>query len=146
MATEIRRLIFSHSESVVAIRNYGIKHGVLFPDGRIIKARFAGSTESDSISMKRFRAPIQDDYNVKTSNKTVMLAFFDENTLEQKFYNLTSDFISSALIEYCIANKIMLPKLAEKSLDLTDFNICMDINLETETRESRQVESFSLDE
>ena len=58
---------------------------------------------------------------------------FDERSFEQKFINLTADFISVALIEYSITNKIMMPKNAEKNLDLTEFNICLDINLENQT-------------
>ncbi|GEM_PF-1009228 len=133
MATEIRRLIFSHSETTTAIRNAGAAHGMKFPEGRIIRARYAGNAEYEFHSMKSFKAPIQGDYNVKETPKAITLTFFDEKTFEQKFINLTADFISAALIEYCINNKIMMPKNAEKILDLTEFNVCMDINLESMT-------------
>lgn len=136
MATEIRRLIFSHSETTSAIRAYGAKMGMKFPDGRVIRARYAGNAEYEFHSMKQFKSPIQGDYNVKETPKAVTLTFFDEKTFEQKFINLTADFISSALIEYCILHKIMMPKNAEKSLDLTEFNVCLDINLENQTDSS----------
>ncbi|HPQ50749.1 MAG: hypothetical protein KDJ26_02310 [Alphaproteobacteria bacterium] len=133
MATEIRRLIFSHSETTIAIRSYGATMGMKFPEGRIIRARYAGSAEYEFHSMKQFKAPIQGDYNVKETPKAITLTFFDERSFEQKFINLTADFISVALIEYSITNKIMMPKNAEKNLDLTEFNICLDINLENQT-------------
>lgn len=133
MATEIRRLIFSHSETTSAIRNYGAAHGMRFPEGRIIRARYAGSAEYEFHSLKQFKAPIQGDYNVKETPKAITLTFFDEKTFEQKYINLTADFISASLIEYCITHKIMMPKIAEKTLDLTEFNVCLDINLENLT-------------
>lgn len=133
MATEIRRLIFSHSESTAAVKEYGNKNNVQFPDGKIIRARFTGSAEYEFHSMKDVKSVIQGDYNVKDNPRAVTLTFFDEKTLEQKFYNLTADFVSSALIEYCIANKIMMAKRAEKRLDVTEFNICLDISMESVT-------------
>lgn len=136
MATEIRRLIFSHSETTTAIRNYGATLNMKFPEGRIIRARYAGNAEYEFHSMKQFKSPIQGDYNVRETPKAITLTFFDEKSFEQKFINLTADFISTALIEYCIAHKIMMPKNAEKSLDLTEFNTCLDINLENITESS----------
>jgi hypothetical protein len=133
MATEIRRLIFSHSETTSAIRTYGTSLGMKFPDGRVIRARYAGNAEYEFHTLKQFKAPIQGDYNVRETPKAITLTFFDEKTFEQKFINLTADFISAALIEYCIQNKIMMPKNAEKNLDLTEFNVCLDINLENLT-------------
>jgi len=146
MAIEIRRLIFSHSESTAAVREYGNKNNVSFPDGKIIRARFTGTAEYEFHSMKDFKSPIQGDYNVKDSPRAVTLTFFDEKTLEQKFYNLTADFVSSALIEYSIANKIMLPKQAEKRLDVTEFNICLDINMENPTEGDKANQGLALDD
>lgn len=133
MATEIRRLIFSHSESTAAVKEYGKKNNVNFPEGKIIRARFTGTAEYEFHSMKGVKSPIQGDYNVKDSPRAITLTFFDEKTMEQKFYNMTADFVSSALIEYCVLNKIMMPKKAEKHLDVTEFNICLDINMENTT-------------
>ncbi len=133
MATEIRRLIFSHDEAIEALRSFGNKNGISFPAGKIIRARFAGNAEYEIHSMKELRSKIQRDYNVKENPRAVTITIFCDATLEQKYYNLTANFISAALIEYCIHNKIMLPKDAEKRLDLTDFNICLDISKESFT-------------
>jgi hypothetical protein len=78
--------------------------------------------------------------------RALTLTFFDEKTLEQKFYNLTSDFVSSALVEYCLTNKIMMPKSAEKRLDVTEFNICLDINMENFTRGDTPNQGLALEE
>lgn len=137
MASEIRRLVFSHSESTKALQVFGEKYDVAFPEGKIIRAKFAGTAEYEFHSMKQFKSAIHRDYNVEGKPSSVIVTYFDEKTFEHKFFNLTADFVSGALIEYCIRNKIMLPKAAKKSLDITEFNICLDINFDNETEESK---------
>ncbi len=146
MAIEIRRLIFTHSETTAALKRHGAVNGVQFPNGRVIRARFVGGSEFEFHSMKEYKAPIQLDYNVKESERSVILTFFDETTLEQRYFNLTANFISSALIEYCIANQIMLPKQAEKTLDISEFNICLDINHDTGTKDSPRISGMELED
>ena len=133
MATEIRRLIFSHHESMDALRAYAIKMGMQFPNGKIVRAKFAGSAEYEINSLKLVRSEVQGQYNVKDDPRAVILTLFSDETLEQKYFNLTSNFISIALVEYCIKHKIMLPKDANKRLDLTDFNMCLDISRDSFT-------------
>lgn len=137
MATEIRRLVFSHAESTRALEVFGKKYDMYFPEGKIIRAKFAGNAEYEFHSMKQFKSSIHRDYNVEGRPSSVIVTYFDEKTLEHKFFNLTADFVSGALIEYCISNKIMLPKGAKKALDVTEFNICLDINYDNETEESK---------
>lgn len=139
MVTEVRRIIFTHGESGAAIRSHGEKEGLKFPEGKLIRARFAGSSEYEFHSMKTRRAPIQSTYNILDTSRAVTLTFFDEITLEQKYFNVTSNFLSIALIEYCIANKIMMPKAVQKALDITDFNMCIDLSTETSTKESHNL-------
>lgn len=136
MTTEIRRVIFTHDESTSALATYGNKVDIKFPEGKIIRARFAGSAEYEFHSMKQIKFASSPDYNVKDVARAVTLTFFNEKTLEQKYYNVTSEFVSAALIEYCIANKIMLPRNAEKRLEMTEFNICLDINTENKPDKS----------
>jgi hypothetical protein len=137
MATEIRRLVFSHAESTKALKVFGEKYDMTFPEGKIIRAKFAGNAEYEFHSMKQFKSSIHRDYNVEGKPSSVIVTYFDDKTFEHKFFNLTADFISGALIEYSIANKIMLPKAAKKALDVTEFNICLDINYDNETEESK---------
>lgn len=130
MPREVRRLVFTHAESTKAIVNYSQQFDMSFPQGRIIKAQYTGSAEYEFHTMKSFKSNIHDKYNVKENAKSIIITFFDETTFEHKFYNLTADFLSAALIEYCIDKNIMMPKEAQKTLDLTEFNICLDINYE----------------
>jgi hypothetical protein len=128
MPKEIRRIVFLHNESTAALADYGRKFDMTFPNGNIIKATFAGMAEYELHSMKQHENPIQQQYNIEQKPRAVIVTYFDTKTLEHKYFNLTADFISSALIEYCIANKIMLPKKAKKSLDISEFNIVLDVS------------------
>lgn len=128
MAIEIRRLIFNHNEAIEAIKTYGAKNGITFPNGKIVRVKFAGTAEYEINNLKQMKSEVQSAYNVKEDARAAIVTIFSEDTLEQKYFNLTANFISIALIEYCILHKIMLPRDAEKSLDMTDFNICLDIS------------------
>ena len=137
MATEIRRLVFSHAESTKALHDFGKAYNMTFPQGKIIRAVFAGTAEYEFHSMKQFKSSIHQDYNVEGKEKAVIVTFFDEKTLEHKFFNLTADFVSGSLIEFCVRNKIMMPKAAKKAVDVTEFNICLDIQMDNATSESQ---------
>jgi hypothetical protein len=128
MAIEIRRLMFTYLEAMAAIKAYGEKNKIDFPVGRIVRAQYAGNAEYEINPLKQIKSELQNDYNIKDNPRSVILTIFSDKTLEQKYLNLTANFISIALIEYCIKHKIMLPKDAEKSLDFSDFSICLDIN------------------
>lgn len=145
MATEHRRIVFTHPETTAAIRQHGANQGITFPNGKVIRARFAGNAEYEFHSMKLYKSPLQMDYNVQDTSRAITLTFFDDVTFEQKYINVTANFVSAALIEYCVANRIMMPKRAEKVLDLTEFNICMDIKMENETNEASTIASITFE-
>lgn len=130
MPKELRRIVFSHLESTEAIVHYGKKFNMTFPGGKIIKAAFAGQSEYDFHSMKSQISPYHKQHNIEEKARAVIVTFFDDTTFEHKYFNLTADFISAAMIEFCLDNKILLPSTALKTLDVTEFNIVLDINLE----------------
>jgi len=138
MPSEIRRLVFFHNELANALRTHGEEYGVDFPKGKVIKASLAHKTDHELHTQNLSRAPLLKEYNVKSLDNSVVVTFFDDDSFEHKYFNLTSDFISAALIQYCIENKIPLPKAGKKKLDLTEFNVCMDIILDT--HETVQIE------
>ncbi len=135
MVKEVRRLIFSNTESTSAIKEYGKRNGVSFSEGTVIRAQFTGPVEYGFQTMKGMTSHILGDYNINQLPQAITLTFFDEKTMEQKYFTTTADFISSALIEYCLENKIMLPKEAGKDLDIAEFNICLNIKNRTQTEE-----------
>ncbi len=127
MPREIRRIIFTQDEATEALSNYGNKFNMTFPSGKVIKVNFGASTEYDQHPMKSFQSTLHRQYNIEQKPRATIVTFFDSTTLEHKYFNLTADFISSALIEYCIEHKIMLPKAARKTLDIAEFNLVLDI-------------------
>lgn len=127
MPKEVRRLVFAHQESTDAIMEYAKKVNLSFPKGRIIRAKFADDNPHHSDG-RATRPDILKSYNVEHKHGSIIITFFDDSTFEHKFYNLSSDIVASALIEFCIQHKILLPKEAVKTVDVTEFNICLDIN------------------
>ncbi len=127
MPAELRRLVFSHKETTEALLKYGQQENIPFPKGKMIRAKYAGGAEYELHSMKGKQTGVNKNFNVDGQDRAIIVTFFDEETFEHKFFNLTSDFVSAALIGFCIEHKIMLPRDARKSLDLTEFNVCMDV-------------------
>lgn len=146
MPHEIRRIVFSYIESKDAIVAYGKKFDMSFAEGNIIRATFAGSSEYELHSMRQNQNYLNEQYNIEQKPRSVIVTFFDSKSLEHKYFNLTSDFISSALIEYCIAQKIVLPKAAKKSLDITEFNIVLDIATDVIKHGQPEPTSFTLED
>lgn len=146
MAIEIRRLIFTYPEAIVAIADFAHKNDIKFPSGRIVRAQYAGNAEYEINPLKQLKSELQKDYNVKDNPRSVILTIFSDETLEQKYLNLTANFVSVALIEYCIKHKIMLPKDAEKSLDFSDFSICLDINKNVFTASDKSDSRLALED
>lgn len=114
MPTELRRIVFTYSEATDAITAYGSNFGMTFPQGKIVKAAFA--------NQKDYRAGNAEEV------RPVIVTFFDDKSLEHKYFNLNSDLISQALIEYCFKHNVMLPKAGVKTLELNEFNFILDVS------------------
>jgi hypothetical protein len=146
MPAELRRLVFSHKETTEALLKYGQQENIPFPKGKMIRAKYAGGAEYELHSMKGKQTGVNKNFNVDDQNRAIIVTFFDEETFEHKFFNLTADFVSAALIGFCIDHKIMLPRDARKSLDLTEFNVCMDVVKDNDGNPSQGAGSLSLEE
>ncbi|TVQ82890.1 MAG: hypothetical protein EA357_07955 [Micavibrio sp.] len=119
--------MFHHNELFDAITHYGAELGYNFPGDKIISAKLASKAEYDFHTQKHFKTPLSKEYNINEIKNSVVVTFFDDKTFEHKYYNLPARFISESLIEYCLRTKIPLPKNSKKKLDLTEFNVCLDI-------------------
>jgi len=142
MPSEIRRLVFYHSEVTEALTNYGKDHGMDFPKGKVISAKLMNETEHDFHTQKFKKLEptegfdLSDEYNIRKMSVSILVVFFDEETFDHKYFSLSSEFISSALIRYCINNAIPIPRRGKKKLDLTEFNVCLDIVIDSDNLES----------
>ena len=129
MPSEIRRLMFFHTELFDALTAYGKELGYNFPGVKIIAAKLASQAEYDFHTQKTFKTPLSQEYNINDMKNSVVVTFFDEKTFEHKYYNLPSRFISEALIEYCLAEKIPLPRDSKKKQvsNVVASNISIDL-------------------
>lgn len=137
MPNEIRRLVFSNQELDAALRHYGTIYDVRFPEGKIIKSTFA--VEGGGSGEGKF-GDFTTKYNVEDRDKNLIVTFFNEKTFEHKMFSVTSDFISGALIQSCLDNNIPIPRRSRKKLDVTGFNVCLDIIIESEKASSLELE------
>lgn len=129
MPSEVRRLIFSYPEVTEAITAYGKAYNIKFPVGQITRAKFASDGDFEQHTMKDFKSALHRTYNVQQKRRSIILSLFDATTLEHKNFNLTADFVSGAIIEFCLSHKVMIPKDSQKEIEITDFHICLDIGL-----------------
>lgn len=136
MVQEIRRLIFSHIETLSALKEDEETAKIHIPEGRIIRANYVGAASfAPQTPLTRPGYSKDIPAPVKPSEKahTITLTLYDEFSFEQKYVNIAEAALCKALITYCRKNKIMIPKNAQKTLELTEFNFCLDINLDNTT-------------
>ena len=136
MPKEIRRLSFSHNEAKEALKQYSDRFSVTLPEGKMLHARFENKNAEESAP--QFIEGVSSTPPAQKRNRTIVVTFFAKPSMEHRYYNLTEEFVTAALIQYCIVNKIMMPKDAKKTLDITDFNLCLDIDFSFATNDTEQ--------
>ena len=117
MPFETRRIMFNYDEVLQALHAFGSKYNMSFPEGKIAKVTDANPKEYAFNPLKKFR---------ETEALPLIVTFFQEGS-EHKYITLTSEFILGALVEYCLDNKIMLPKSAQKQIEVIEFHIALEV-------------------
>jgi len=108
MVQELRQIILSKDELLLAIDAHRrIKPGLL-PDGKIIDFEVAGQTS--------IRVTIAGEDETQTTS----VVFSDAKLLD-------------ALIRFCLENNIMLPRLGRKSVSVLADNVSLCIMLDVDT-------------
>lgn len=105
MTKEFRRITFSKKTLRKAIDSYLATTGNAIPVGDIVSIKSAREGANFRFELELF------DYADKKNRKS----------------QLPEPEIFEALIQYCIANKVVLPKDSRKSIRLIDGNLSMDI-------------------
>jgi hypothetical protein len=109
MPSEIRKLIFSSEEVCEVIVGYCLRKGRTLPNSRI-----------DSILVQ----PDSNDF---------LIAKFEPEDLKHKgreeAVSFTKEQVAAALIMYCRARKIPLPRSAEKSLEGEGGGVSLKISI-----------------
>ena len=117
MPFETRRIMFNYDETLQALLAYGSKYNMSFPEGKIAKVTDANPKEYAFNPLKKFR---------EGDALPIIVSFFQEGH-EHKYVTLTTEFILGALVEYCLNNKIMLPKSAHKEIEVIEFHIALEV-------------------
>lgn len=138
MPKEIRRILFSFPESTQALKDYAHKHEVSLPEGRIARVRLKKTASHNIHTMHSHAKQILREQNINDTGEDIIITLFNESSLEHDYVNISKAFIAAALIEYCINHKIMLPKEAQKSIELEELHICMDITFSTPSESEGQ--------
>jgi hypothetical protein len=128
MPNEIRRLLFDFSEATEALQSYAQNHDVWMPAGKISRIRLGTRGKHEFHTMRGHADKVQRDHNVNNPSDDIVISFFDEASLEHSYVNLSKAFVAAALIDFCINNKILLPKEAGKNIDIDELHLCMDIH------------------
>mgnify|MGYP006437125101 CR=1 FL=1 len=131
MPKEIRRILFNFSEATQALRDYAHNHDIWLPEGRLARVQHGKKNKHEPHTMRSYARKIQDEQNLSDAGDDIVISFFDESSLDHNYANLSKALIAAALIDYCIANKILLPKEAQKTIGIDELHIFMDIQLNT---------------
>lgn len=146
MPEEVRRIMFNFSEVTKALRDYTQNHDVWLPEGSVARVRRGKKAQHELQTMRGHTEKVQRDHNVSDASDDIMISFFDEVSLEHAYANLSKAFIAAALIEYCISHKILLPKEAQKSIEVEELHVCMDIRFNAASGNEAPILSLEEDE
>ena len=136
MPHEVRRLVFNLPEVTEAVQLYSQHMQLKLPAGRITRVVQGSASDYEANAMKNQPMPLQGEYNVQNKRVAVILTFFDDKTYENKYINVTSDFLASALIAYCVESRVMLPKSGGKTLEIGELTVSIEIKYHAATKES----------
>ncbi len=136
MPHEIRRIVFTNAETAKALNAYNAGRNLKLPKGRIIKTKIASENDSYDPGPERIPVTMQEKYHIRKNKKSVTITFFNEDTFEHLDYHLRADVITAMLIDFCLAEGIIIPSAGEKDLGTTELNIALDIMLDSATKES----------
>jgi len=127
MPTEVRRLIFTNTESADALRAYGPKFHIEFPGGALIQSRF--SNHPDAAKSTPVSDGLKYQQTPRTSTTPIVVTFFSNN--DHVSLTLTQDFVMAALVDYCLNHKIIMPKGSERHVDVVDLHLCLDLTIQS---------------
>lgn len=142
MPKEIRRILFDFKEVSQALHEYANNSKANLPSGHIARVRFGRKAKHDLHTIRDKSAKKLSDYNVSDATDNIVINFFDDTTLEHNYSNVSTAFVAAALIEYCINNDIVLPKEAEKSIDIEELHFCLDIHFDNPLNENGPILSL----
>ncbi|MDP6604082.1 MAG: hypothetical protein QGG17_07805 [Rhodospirillales bacterium] len=101
------------------------------------RLRFTGAELRDALETqsgtKKSRLPAGDIVALSTARRKnrfeIDLVVIELASRKARRTGVPEDVVKSALIEFCIRERIPLPRNAEKTLRIVDDRICLDVNI-----------------
>src|SRR5579883_661454 len=104
MASELRRIIFSHAELRSALDDYFAGRKTPLPLGVIVNVRLEGASQG-----------------------IVLVSMAGANDNDQSMITLAPEQVAAALLKFCRTSRIPVPKSASKSLSVSGDTLALDI-------------------
>ena len=109
MPTELRKIIFSEEEIVRAVLSQNRRSPKKLPPGDIVKVGRSGSGANMDISI------------------------FDATVEQTKTVTLGASYLAAAMLGFCIDNKIPVPRVADKSVEVLGDSFALSISIGRES-------------
>ena len=109
MPTELRKIIFSEEEMLKAVISQNRRSPRKLPAGDIVKIARAGNGANMDISI------------------------FDPTAEETKTVTLGASYLAAAMLGFCIENKIPVPRVADKSVEVLGDSFALSISIGKES-------------
>ncbi len=122
MPSEFRQILFSNKELIDALYEYD-------------RAAQTKLLQGDILSC----TPVQED------KVAVRLQLMDMVGGEAKVASLTSEMVAAVLLRYCIKHRIPIPKNADKSIQVHDDQISLDVRFKSRAVQSAPMAAAAVD-
>ena len=109
MPTELRKIIFSEEEIIKAVLSQNSRSPKKLPPGDIVKVATAGGGANMKISI------------------------FDPTAEQTKTVTLGASYLAAAMLGFCIENKIPVPRIADKSVEVLGDSFALKISIGKES-------------
>ena len=110
MPTEIRKIIFAEDEIVRAILTQNHNSTKKLPPGDIVEVKANSSPEP-----------------------SLELTIFDPTAEDPKTINLRAPYLAAAMLRFCFDNKIPIPRIADKSVEVLGSSLALSISINANT-------------
>jgi hypothetical protein len=104
MPTELRRIVFTNDELRQALSNQRVEGRPVIPFGQIQSANF-----------------------LEESRAELLIKIYDHSSDKHHEAVLSSTVVAAALMSYCIAQRVPLPRSARKSIAISGDNVALDL-------------------
>ena len=122
MPSEFRQILFSNKELIEALYEYDRAGQTKLLQGDILSC-----------------TPVEED------KVAVRLKLMDPESGETQVASLSPEMVAAVLLRYCIKHRIPMPKNAEKSIQVHDDQISLDVRIKGRAQQSTPMAAAAVD-